>query len=231
MMYKLKGLPYLSSRFYMPASNIQCKNFCTSFLKYYKDYSELRAHFLATHYLCEMDRCSYNAAVTHEYVVFRNELDLQAHKKQIHAKNKIDLKNYGKINIEFNVRERDGGGGPMMNGTSSGVGAGRGRGNRGQQRGNNNRKHNNNNNNQRNDSTDEENNNNDPDLAIAIAASKNNKAKPSQPVAEQSMINDDNQFPSVASARFADSNIYSYFLFKQLIILFNYISSFIYIHK
>jgi hypothetical protein len=51
-----------------------------------------------------MDKCSYNAAETHEYVVFRNELDLQAHKKQIHAKNKSDLKNYGKINIEFNVR-------------------------------------------------------------------------------------------------------------------------------
>ena len=47
-----------------------------------------------------MDKCSYNPAETHEYVVFRNELDLQAHKKQIH----LDLKNYGKINIEFNVR-------------------------------------------------------------------------------------------------------------------------------
>jgi hypothetical protein len=36
-------------------------------------------------------------------VVFRAELDFQAHKKQKHAKNKSDLRNYSKINIEFNT--------------------------------------------------------------------------------------------------------------------------------
>ena len=54
--------------------------------EYYSDYSQLRQHFLKTHYLCELDDCSKNAAQTHEYVVFRSELDFQAHKKQKHAK-------------------------------------------------------------------------------------------------------------------------------------------------
>jgi len=44
-----------------------------------------------------MDKCSYNPAETHKNVVFRNELDLQAHKKQIH----LDLKNYGKSKYTF----------------------------------------------------------------------------------------------------------------------------------
>jgi hypothetical protein len=35
--------------------------------------------------------------------VFRSELDFQAHKKQKHAKTKSDLRNYSKINIEFNT--------------------------------------------------------------------------------------------------------------------------------
>ena len=51
--------------------------------EYYNDYAELRSHFLKAHYLCELDTCSQNAAQTHEYVVFRNDLDLQAHKKQM----------------------------------------------------------------------------------------------------------------------------------------------------
>ncbi len=160
--------------------------------EYYKDYSELRAHFLESHYLCEMDRCSYNAAQTHEYVVFRNELDLQAHKKQIHAKNKNDLKNYGKINIEFNVRERD-----SASGSAGGRGVGRGlRTNRNNRNNNNNyNNHNQRNNNNTNNNRDE-NHSTDEDLdetqmAVAIKINK-------QP---NELINDNNQFPSVLEAK------------------------------
>lgn len=54
-------------------------HFCDSDGKedYYPDYKELREHFLKHHFLCELDDCSKNAAQTHEYVVFRNDLDLQ----------------------------------------------------------------------------------------------------------------------------------------------------------
>ena len=89
--------------------------------EYYKDYAQLRMHFLKSHYLCELDDCSANAAQTHEYVVFRSELDFQAHKKQKHAKSKSDARAYGKLNIEFNMansardrqqhKRRGGGGG------------------------------------------------------------------------------------------------------------------------
>jgi hypothetical protein len=75
--------------------------------EYYANYSELRQHFLRSHFLCEIDGCSKNGAETHEYVVFRTELDFQAHKKQKHAKNKGESKSFGKLNIEFNVRESD----------------------------------------------------------------------------------------------------------------------------
>lgn len=77
--------------------------------EYYHDYSELREHFLKHHFLCELDTCSQNAAQTHEYVVFRNDLDLQAHKKQKHAKNKNEAKSYGKLKIEFNMTRTAGG--------------------------------------------------------------------------------------------------------------------------
>ena len=85
-------------------------NFCDhdGHEEYYNDYGQLRQHFLKAHFLCELDDCSKNAAVTHEYVVFRSELDFQAHKKQKHAKTKTDSKNFAKLNIEFNVsRDRD----------------------------------------------------------------------------------------------------------------------------
>ena len=45
--------------------------------EYYKEWSELRLHFLKHHYLCELDGCSANSVHTHEYVVFRTELDFQ----------------------------------------------------------------------------------------------------------------------------------------------------------
>jgi hypothetical protein len=73
--------------------------------EYYKDYSQLREHFIKSHFLCELDDCSSNAAVTHEYVVFRSELDLQAHKKQKHAKSKSEAKSLGKLNIEFTIND------------------------------------------------------------------------------------------------------------------------------
>ena len=71
--------------------------------EYYANYGQLRQHFLKHHFLCELDDCSKNSAETHEYVVFRSELDFQAHKKQKHAKTKSDSKNFAKLNIEFNV--------------------------------------------------------------------------------------------------------------------------------
>ena len=80
-------------------------HFCDSdgIEEYYKDYNQLRQHFLNKHFLCELENCSANASQTHEYVVFRTELDLQAHKKQKHAKTKLEQKNLGKLNIEFNL--------------------------------------------------------------------------------------------------------------------------------
>lgn len=80
-------------------------HFCDSdgIEEYYKDYNQLRQHFLNKHFLCELENCSANASQTHEYVVFRTELDLQAHKKQQHAKTRLEQKNLGKLNIEFNL--------------------------------------------------------------------------------------------------------------------------------
>jgi hypothetical protein len=69
--------------------------------------------------LCELENCSQNAAVTHEYVVFRSELDFQAHKRKKHAKTKNDLKAFSRINIEFNT---------VQNSGSSGSGGGGGGG-------------------------------------------------------------------------------------------------------
>lgn len=80
-------------------------HFCDSdgIEEYYKDYNQLRQHFLKKHYLCEMGNCSANASETHEYVVFRTDLDLQVHIKQNHAKTKLEQKNLGKLNIEINL--------------------------------------------------------------------------------------------------------------------------------
>jgi len=93
------------------------------FVQYYADYAQLRAHFLKLHFLCELDDCSKSAATTHEYVVFRNDLDLQAHKKQTHAKSKSEAKTYGKLNIEFNMSRAS-----NNNNNNSGGSSGRGRG-------------------------------------------------------------------------------------------------------
>ena len=79
--------------------------------EYYRDYAQLRTHFLRRHYLCELDECSANAAHTHEYVVFRTELDFQAHKRSKHAKSKIEQKQMSKINIEFATSTTSGSGG------------------------------------------------------------------------------------------------------------------------
>jgi len=91
------------------------------FVQYYADYAQLRAHFLKLHFLCELDDCSKSAATTHEYVVFRNDLDLQAHKKQTHAKSKSEAKTYGKLNIEFNMSR-------ASNNNNNSGSSGRGRG-------------------------------------------------------------------------------------------------------
>ena len=83
--------------------------------EYYSNYEELRKHFLKFHHLCEIDGCSANAAQTHEYVVFRTEIDFQAHKREKHAKSSKDAKALSKLNIEFSIndsgRVRAGGGG------------------------------------------------------------------------------------------------------------------------
>lgn len=80
-------------------------HFCDAdgYEEYYPDYSKLRNHFLKYHFLCELDQCApKNIHETREYVVFRNEIDLQAHLKEKHARSKNDLKSLSKINIEFN---------------------------------------------------------------------------------------------------------------------------------
>jgi len=70
--------------------------------EYYENCVELRKHFKISHYLCEIDDCGSNND-TREYSVFRTEIDFNAHKKLKHAKTKSEAKNYGKINIEFNI--------------------------------------------------------------------------------------------------------------------------------
>lgn len=81
--------------------------------------------------MCELDECSKNASVTHEYVVFRNDLDLQAHKKQTHAKSKSEAKSLGKLNIEFAMTRAQGSRVEQNRESNSGgggaAGAGRGR--------------------------------------------------------------------------------------------------------
>ena len=70
--------------------------------EYYENCLELRKHFKISHYLCEIDDFASNND-TLEYSVFRTEIDFNAHKKLKHAKTKSEAKNYGKINIEFNI--------------------------------------------------------------------------------------------------------------------------------
>lgn len=72
--------------------------------EYYANYAGLRKHFLQSHFLCEEDECAPRGDMRNvrEYVVFRREIDLQAHRVQKHAKNKSEAKALGKLNIEFN---------------------------------------------------------------------------------------------------------------------------------
>ena len=79
-------------------------NFCDAdgHEKFYADCVELKKHFKASHYLCEIDECATNID-SREYSVFRSEIDYNAHKKTKHAKSKSEAKNFGKINIEFNI--------------------------------------------------------------------------------------------------------------------------------
>jgi E3 ubiquitin-protein ligase ZNF598 len=114
-------------------------HFCDSdgYEEYYADYKQLRNHFLEHHHLCEIDGCSSSAETTHEYVVFRSDIDFQAHKKEKHAKSKFEAKTFGKLNIEFNMNRERGGPGTGL-GTERGD-RGSGRADRGFGRGSSNR--------------------------------------------------------------------------------------------
>ena len=150
--YSHKGHPlcdYCDQRFYdrdelyrhCRKEHYYC-HFCDSdgHEEYYKRWDQLRAHFLKFHYMCEQDGCSAPAAASaantaHEYVVFRTELDLQAHKRTKHAKSKSDAKSLARIHVDFNVRRESdnlmrarrggangGGGGSSGNGGGGGGG-------------------------------------------------------------------------------------------------------------
>jgi hypothetical protein len=79
-------------------------NFCDAdgHEEYYENYIKLREHLRKDHFLCEIDDCGHKDG-SREYSAFRSEIDFNAHKKLRHAKTKSEAKNFGKINIEFNV--------------------------------------------------------------------------------------------------------------------------------
>ena len=81
---------------------------------FYNDYSELRDHFYADHYLCTEPMCEKN-----KFVVFRSEIDLKKHRLDLHQgdMSKAASRETRKVELEFSYnsgrrdRERGGGGG------------------------------------------------------------------------------------------------------------------------
>ncbi|XP_076366144.1 E3 ubiquitin-protein ligase ZNF598 isoform X2 [Tachypleus tridentatus] len=73
--------------------------------QFYSDYEELRRHFRDEHYLCEEDSCQEEKFTS----VFRNEIDLKAHKAQNHSKNmtKMQAKQSRTLELEFTITPRN----------------------------------------------------------------------------------------------------------------------------
>ncbi|XP_013782326.1 E3 ubiquitin-protein ligase ZNF598-like [Limulus polyphemus] len=73
--------------------------------QFYSDYEELRRHFRNEHYLCEEDSCRDEKFTS----VFRNEIDLKAHKAQNHSKNmtKMQAKQSRTLELEFTITPRN----------------------------------------------------------------------------------------------------------------------------
>lgn len=71
---------------------------------YYEDYSALREHFRADHYLCEEGGCQEEQFTS----VFRTKLDLQAHMAQNHSSNlsKQAARQARTLDIEFTLNHR-----------------------------------------------------------------------------------------------------------------------------
>lgn len=71
---------------------------------FYGDYSALRDHFLADHYLCKECDCQEEKFTC----AFRSEIDLQAHIAQLHSQNmsKSDLKKAKTLSLDIFIRQR-----------------------------------------------------------------------------------------------------------------------------
>ncbi|KAL7290228.1 hypothetical protein TKK_0015931 [Trichogramma kaykai] len=68
--------------------------------QYYQSYNDLRSHYKSKHYLCEEAAC-----IDEEFTsVFRSEIDLKAHKANVHAKglSKAAAKQARTLELEFN---------------------------------------------------------------------------------------------------------------------------------
>jgi len=63
--------------------------------KYYRDYPMLEEHFRDNHYLCEDPRC-----LEEKFVVFANQMDLQAHQLQRHPEHGASRR----VMVNFRVR-------------------------------------------------------------------------------------------------------------------------------
>ena len=70
---------------------------------FYEDYNELRSHFDRDHFLCKEPECEEK-----KFVVFRTELDLKAHRLEMHSDlmSKAASKDARRIELNFNFGDR-----------------------------------------------------------------------------------------------------------------------------
>lgn len=76
---------------------------------FYGTIKELRSHFKEAHFLCEEDDCNEEGMA----IAFRTEIDLRAHRAQVHARNltKQQARQARTLDIEFPSRRGNDGGG------------------------------------------------------------------------------------------------------------------------
>ena len=73
--------------------------------QYYDTYDHLRIHLRKEHYLCEEGPCREERFTT----AFSNDIDLQAHRAQVHCVTKTDAKQARILSLDFSLTPRGGG--------------------------------------------------------------------------------------------------------------------------
>jgi len=71
---------------------------------FYSEYNDLRQHFKDGHYLCEEPECE-----AQKFVVFRSEIDIKAHRLELHSSNlsKAATKQSRRVDLEFSFNREE----------------------------------------------------------------------------------------------------------------------------